>query len=107
MTVGNVREQLKMIRLYYANRACFDMAFRVLPHVVMEVAEKYAEIIRSSPLELYLLYYELYVKGLTQESAAEELGYSTEYVRQKHRRLVEYLTERIQGGGNEGSDGTR
>lgn len=55
----------------------------------------YAEVIRDAPLDLYRIYFELYVMGLTQEAAAEELNYSSEYVRMKNKKLLEYLRENI------------
>ena len=85
MTLNEIRQQLKTIRLYYANKARFSAAFDALPHTVKELAEKYAAIVSTAPLDLYYIYYELYVKGLTQEATAEDLNYSTEYIRQKNK----------------------
>ena len=76
MTLNEIRQQLKAIRLYYTNKARFSAAFDALPHTVKELAEKYAAIVGTAPLDLYLVYYELYVKGLTQEATAENLNYS-------------------------------
>ncbi len=85
MTLNEIRQQLKTIRLYYTNKARFSDAFDALPHTVKELAEKYAAIVNAAPLDLYYIYFELYVKGLTQEATAEDLNYSTEYIRQKNK----------------------
>ena len=95
MTLNEIRQQLKTIRLYYANKARFSAAFDALPHTVSELADKYAAIVSTAPLDLYFVYYELYVKGLTQESAAEEMNFCTEYIRQKNKRLLLFLQQKI------------
>ena len=101
MTLNEIRQQLKTIRLYYTNKARFSDAFDTLPHNVTELAGTYAAIINSAPLDLYLVYYELYVKGLTQEAAAADLNYSTEYIRQKNKRLLLFLQQKINDQGGE------
>ena len=94
MTIKQIKEQLKTIRLYYADKADFDAAFSVLPHKVITLAKEYAEIISDAPLDLYLIFYHLYVKGLTQEAAAEEMNYSAEYIRQKNKSLL-FLQQKL------------
>ena len=101
MTLNEIRQQLKTIRLYYANKARFSAAFDTLPHSVTELAERYAKIVNGAPLDLYFIYYELYVKGLTQEAAAADLNYSTEYIRQKNKRLLLFLQQKINDQGGE------
>ena len=97
MTLNEIRQQLKTIRLYYTNKARFSAAFNALPHKASELAEKYAAIVSTAPLDLYLVYYELYVKGLTQEAAAEEMNFCTEYIRQKNKRLLLFLQRKFNG----------
>lgn len=97
MTLNEIRQQLKTIRLYNTNKARFSAAFDTLPHSVTELAEKYAKMMKGAPLDLYFVYYELYVKGLTQEAAAEEMNFCTEYIRQKNKRLLLFLQQKING----------
>ena len=101
MTLNEIRQQLKTIRLYYMNKARFSAAFDTLPHSVTELAATYAAIINSAPLDLYLIYYELYIKGLTQETAAADLNYCTEYIRQKNKKLLLFLQGRLNERGGE------
>lgn len=101
MTLNEIRQQLKTIRLYYTSKARFSAAFDALPHTVKELADKYAVMVSTAPLDLYLVYYELYVKGLTQEAAAADLNYSTEYIRQKNKRLLLFLQQKINDQGGE------
>ena len=105
MTLNEIRQQLKTIRLYYMNKARFSAAFDTLPHKVTELAEKYAKIVNGAPLDLYFIYYELYIKGLTQEAAAADLNYSTEYIRQKNKRLLLFLQQKINDQGGEPIEG--
>ena len=101
MTLNEIRQQLKTIRLYYMNKARFSAAFDTLPHNVTQLAEMYAKIVNGAPLDLYLVFYELYVKGLTQEAAAADLNYSTEYIRQKNKKLLLFLQDRFNERGGE------
>ena len=107
MTLNEIRQQLKTIRLYYTSKARFSAAFDTLPHSVTQLAEQYAKIVRTAPLDLYLIYYELYVKGLTQEAAAVDLNYSAEYIRQKNKKLLLFLQQRINEQGGEPIEGDR
>ena len=59
MTLNEIRQQVKTIRLYYTSNARFSAAFVTLPHSVTERAQKYSKIVNGAPLDLYLLYYEL------------------------------------------------
>ena len=97
MTLNEIRQQLKTIRLYYTHKARFSAAFDALPHEAAELAEKYAAVVGTAPLDLYYIYYELYVKGLTQEATAEDLNYSTEYIRQKNKKLLLFLQNKLDG----------
>ena len=98
MTLNEIRQQLKTIRLYYTHKARFSATFDALPHTVKELADKYAAIVSCAPLDLYYIYYELYVKGLTQEATAEDLNYSAEYIRQKNKKLLLFLQKELNDG---------
>ena len=95
MTTEEIQKELKTIRLYYADKAKMDAVFQVLPHKTADLVRSYAEVIRDAPLDLYRIYFELYVMGLSQEAAAEEPNYSCDYVRMKNKKLLEYLRENI------------
>ena len=73
MTLNEIRQQLKAIRLYHTSKARFSAAFETLPHNVTQLGgHRYAAMVNSAPLDLYLVYYELYVKGLTQEATPRQ-----------------------------------
>ncbi len=100
MTLEEIRQDLKTVRLYYSDKAGYDAAFQIVPHKrTEETVRLYTDAIGEAPLELYKIYFTLYVDGYTQENAAETLGYCVEYIRQKNKQLIVYLQERLQGGG--------
>ena len=72
MTLNEIRQQLKTIRLYYMSKARFSAAFESLPHKAAELADKYAEI-------------------------TADLNYSTEYIQMKNKRLLLFLQQKING----------
>lgn len=71
-------------------------AFRFIPHDVTNLVKTYSDMIRTAPLDLYLLYCELYVNGSTQEAAAEQFDFSTEYVRKRNKALLEYFQSKFE-----------
>lgn len=91
MTLEKIREELKTVRLYYANKTDFNAAFFVLPHKAITLVKKYADMISDAPLDLYRIYFCLYVQGLTQEAAAEYTHFSVEYIRQKNKSILQYF----------------
>ena len=97
MTLNEIRQQLKTIRLYYTNKARFSAAFDTLPHSVTELAEQVCRNHQCRAARSVLIYYELYVKGLTQEATAEDLNYSPEYIRQKNKKLLLFLQSKLAG----------
>ena len=96
MTIEKIRKDLKNIRTYYADREVLDVAFQLLPHRVKGLVDFYAKMISEVSLELYKVYYELYVRGLTQEAAAEELNFCTEYIRMKNKELMMYFQSKME-----------
>lgn len=95
MTKEEIKKDLKTIRGYYAERQALESEFLLLPHKTAKLVQAYADAIYDAPLDLYRVYFALYDKGLTQEAAAEELNYCTEYIRQKNKRLLEYFQCRL------------
>lgn len=91
MTLEKIREELKTVRLYYTNKTELDAAFSVLPHKAITLVKKYADMISDAPLDLYRIYFCLYVQGLTQEAAAEYTHFSVEYIRQKNKSILQYF----------------
>ena len=98
LTLGQIRKDLRMLRIYYANQTRLDRMLRYIPHGITDLVKVYTARIKDAPLELYMLFCELYVNGSTQENAAEQLGYCTEYVRKRTKQLLEYLQSKTEDG---------
>lgn len=98
-TIEQIRSDLKTLRLYYSAQAQLDQAFRFIPHCTTELVRTYSEMIGKAPLDLYMLYIELYVNGSTQESAAEQMGYCTEYIRMKNKKLLGFFCMQLNENG--------
>lgn len=100
-TLQQIRTDLRTLRLYYYNQTNLDGLFRFIPHAVTDLVKTYSEMIKTAPLDLYMLYCELYVNGSKQEAAAAQLEYSTEYVRKRNRALLEYFRNKLDEKGRE------
>jgi len=95
-TIEKVREDLKILTKYYEYENELKQAFKTVPHPRTQyVLETYTGIIGNAPLDLYMIFYELYVLGSTQENAAETLHYCVEQIRRKNAHLLQYFMDRI------------
>lgn len=95
-TIEKVREDLKILTKYYEYENELKQAFQTVPHPRTEqVLKTYTEIIGTAPLDLYMIFYELYVLGNTQENTAEQLHYCVEQIRRKNTQLLQYFLAHI------------
>jgi hypothetical protein len=96
LTLTKIREDLKDIRYYYARKEIFDKAFKeVTTNTILEKVQKYNEAVNTAPSRLFDLYVSLYVKNLTQESLAFDLGYTPEYIQKQNKKLLLFLQSKI------------
>ena len=91
MALKKIREELKEIRYYYSRKEVFDKAKTNAKSAVVELAEKYNQVIQGAPAKLYDLYISLYTNNLTQEAHARELGYTPEYIQMLNKKLLLFL----------------
>jgi hypothetical protein len=96
LTLANIREDLKEIRYYYSRKELFDSAFKqVASNAVLEKVRKYNAAVNIAPPRLYDLYISLYIKNFTQESLAADLGYTTEYIQTRNKKLLLFLQSNL------------
>ncbi len=96
MTLEQVREDLREIRIYYANKTLFDDTSIVIPpHTIVKKVEKYNKAMQNAPAKLYVLYVSLFLKNKTAFAYADDVGYARDYVRQLSCRLCKYLQEEL------------
>ncbi len=95
-TENAIKEDLKTLRLYYSAKAQLDISFKYIPNkATQELVSDYTQMIANAPLELYMLYCELYVNGSKQEDAAQQLGYCTESIRLKNKKLIKFFQSKF------------
>lgn len=100
MPLSTIREDLKDIRYYYARKDKFDEAFKATgQNDVVDKVRKYNDVIKSAPPRLYDLYISLYLKNNTQESLADELCYTTEYIQMLNKQLLKFLQTKLSDKG--------
>ena len=93
ITKEKIRSELKDIRYYYSKKEAFDAHFRETgENDILQTIAKYNEIIRRASPQLYA---SLYIRGITQESAAEEMDYSPYYVFKLNNKLVKMFYDEL------------
>jgi hypothetical protein len=101
ITLTTIRNDLKEIRYYFARKEMFDKAFASTGEndIVKKVNLYNKAIIKATP-KLYDLYVSLYVKNNTQESLANELCYTPEYIQMLNKQLLKFLQTKLEEGEN-------
>lgn len=101
-TLESIRSDLKEIRYYYSRKKVFDEA-KVITGKINSIESKantYNLAAQNASPKLYDLYYSLYAQSHTQESLAEALGYTPEYIQMLHKQLLLFLQSTMQAGGD-------
>lgn len=94
MELNEIRDDLKEIRYYYSRKFVFDgLEKNITNNAIQEKIDKYNCAMRVANVQLFDIYISLYLQNNTQESLAETLGYSVEYVSRLNKRLLTYLFE--------------
>lgn len=96
VSLSEIRADLREIRYFYSRQKIFADATKIVgSNSIVEKAQKYNDYMKNAPVRLCDLYIGLYVRGLTQEALAVELGYTPEYVQMIHKQLLLYLQEQM------------
>ena len=91
-TIESIRKDLKEIRYYSMYQKDINQALLICPrHEVVEKIKYYNRVIEFAPLQLYHIYFKLYIEGHTQESLAKYLQVTPEYVYKLHMRLLHFF----------------
>ena len=92
LTQELIKRELDGIRYYYGRKELFDSAFAgVGTNAIIATVERYNQAICLAPPKIYEMYVCLYVKCCTYDGAAEELGYSTNYVYKTNKKIVDFF----------------
>lgn len=91
-----IRAELNGIRYYYSKQEKFEKAFNYIgKNEIINIVEEYNRIICKADPRLYELYICLYVSNHTQEAAAEELGYSLDYIVKGKKKLFRFFYDEM------------
>lgn len=97
MTAKNIRDDLRDIRYFYSRKELFDKsAMAVGTSIIFEKVEKYNKAICSAPPRLYDIYVSIYLNNNTQESLADKLGYTNEYISMLHTQLINFFKKNLE-----------
>ena len=101
-TYKEIRNDLREIKYYFARKNAMDASFEDIgENRVIQLIEKYNEIVKKAPSKLYDLYVSLYIKSHTQSTLADSLGYTGNYIYQLNRRLLVFIYNEINKGEND------
>ena len=95
-SLKEIREDLREIKYYYASKALFDNATEeIFPEGIVNKVYNYANVVKSAPARLYVLYAYLYINNNTQKVLAEDWGFTPEYVRDLNKKLCLFIQSKI------------
>ena len=96
MTVDQVREELKDVKIFYARKDFIDNFIdnSVISRIKKNV-EKYDTLILCASEKLFNLYVALYREGYSQFSYSVQRSCSERYVQLLHKELLEYFLNEI------------
>lgn len=96
MTVEQIKNDLKDIQYYYANKEAFDIgANEIGSNYIITLAEKYNKVIRNAPPRLYDLYVRMYLMNKTQETVGIETNFSWQTIALNCKKLMNFLVEEL------------
>lgn len=96
IALGDIREELKEIRYYMSRKAVFDKsAICVGKNTIEDRIKIYNRYICNATPRLYDIYVSLYLENNTQESLAQKLGISLEYMSRLNGMLVKFFQQKF------------
>ena len=91
-----IREDLKNIRYYFARKELLDKAIQCSGKSdLLTKIETYNIAMQSAPPKLLDVYYSLYIQNHTQESLADELGFTNDYIYRLNKNLLKFLQKQL------------
>lgn len=96
VTLSNIRADLKEIRYYMSRKTVFDKSStRVGKNTIEDKIKIYNLYICDATPRLYDIYVSLYLENNTQESLAQKLGVSLEYMCRLNGMLVKFFQQKF------------
>ncbi len=96
MSEKEIRNDLREIRYFYSRKELFEKsAAAVGTHAIFEKTDRYNTAILQAPPRLYDIYVSIYWLNNSQESLANKLGYTVEYISMLHTQLVHFFKNNL------------
>lgn len=97
MSEKDIRNDLREIRYFYSRKQLFEeSAPEIGTHEIFNKVDKYNRAILQAPPRLYDLYVSIYWQNNSQESLANKLKYTIEYISLLHTQLVNYFKKKFE-----------
>ena len=96
MNAKNIRDDLRDIRYFYSRKDLFEKSAKAVgTNAIFEKVEKYNKAICTASPRLYDIYVSIYLENNTQESLADKLGYTNEYISMLHTQLINFFKKNL------------
>ncbi len=94
--LNQIREDLKNIRYYFSRKALLDKAIQCSgKNELLKKIDKYNTAMQYASPKLLDVYYSLYINNHTQESLADELGFTVDYIYRLNKELLKFLQKNL------------
>ena len=91
-----IRDDLEEIKYYSTRKYVLDSYMKDFCETnILDLMSKYNAVIKHAPIKFYHLYVLIYLKGNTQEFAADEMGFAINTVQTMQKNLILWLCENI------------
>lgn len=91
ISITQVKKDLSLIKDYYMYEKEFGKTNENLTAFFAGKIKLYNRMVKFTPIPLQVLYFNLYVNGLTQESLANKMCYTRETVNNFNKRLINFF----------------
>lgn len=92
MTLEQIRNDLKDIKYYNSRKELLDKAIQLSgKSEILKKIDVYNSAMQSASPKLLDIYYSLYFNNHTQESLADELGFTIDYIYKMNKQLLKFL----------------
>lgn len=96
MTLEQIRNDLKDIKYYNSRKELLDKAIQLSgKSEILKKIDHYNAAMQYAAPKLLDVYYSLYFKNHTQESLADELGFTIDYIYKMNKQLLKFLQKQL------------
>jgi len=91
ISIEQIRKDLKLIKEFYEYRLEFNNRKLKFETYIVGKVKLYNKLVKFSSCHFQYIYYNLYVKGTTQNELAEKMCYSLETVSRINNKLIKFF----------------